>query len=193
MQDGFSDMEQSSEKTSELCSQVDCRSGQDGVKGQDERQRTAPLTPPRPLKENPCQKSLDWSRRCHTRKLHVPFNKQHHRYVFQETAKPCLFKTGRRGIRERGLKLGMRVRACYADRRFETGFAFVFSATAGLAAAADFTLFTGFFAARASSPMLLRRASIRLTTLLGRRCGASSIGIGRLLIFASTSALTATS
>src|SRR6516164_5577456 len=62
-------MEQSSEKTSELCSQVDCRSGQDGVKGQDERQRTAPLTPPRPLKENPCQKSLDWSRRCHTRKL----------------------------------------------------------------------------------------------------------------------------
>src|SRR6516162_6251008 len=68
----FSDMEQSSEKTSELCSQVDCRSGQDGVKGQDERQRTAPLTPPRPLKENPCQKSLDWSRRCHTRKLRAP-------------------------------------------------------------------------------------------------------------------------
>src|SRR6516164_9774680 len=66
-------MEQSSEKTSELCSQVDCRSGQDGVKGQDERQRTAPLTPPRPLKENPCQKSLDWSRRCHTRKLRRRF------------------------------------------------------------------------------------------------------------------------
>src|SRR6516162_9393554 len=73
MQDGFSHMEQSSEKTSELCSQVDCRSGQDGVKGQDERQRTAPLTPPRPLKENPCQKSLDWSRRCHTRKLRPQF------------------------------------------------------------------------------------------------------------------------
>src|SRR6516162_8727667 len=47
----FSDMEQSSEKTSELCSQVDCRSGQDGVKGQDERQRTAPLTPSRPPQE----------------------------------------------------------------------------------------------------------------------------------------------
>ena len=71
MQDGFSHMEQSSEKTSELCSQVDCSSGQDGVKGQDERQRTAPLTPPRPLQENPCRKSLDWGRRCHTRKLRL--------------------------------------------------------------------------------------------------------------------------
>src|SRR6516162_2728669 len=67
----FSDMEQSSEKTSELCSQVDCRSGQDGVKGQDERQRTAPLTPSRPPQESCALKRLDRSRRCHTRKLRL--------------------------------------------------------------------------------------------------------------------------
>src|SRR6516162_4015836 len=69
MQDGFSHMEQSSEKTSELCSQVDCRRGRDGVKGQDERQRTAPLTPSRPPQESCALKGLDRSRRCHTRKL----------------------------------------------------------------------------------------------------------------------------
>ena len=44
-------MERSSEKSSELRSQFDCRSGRDGVKGQDERQRTAPLTPSRPPRE----------------------------------------------------------------------------------------------------------------------------------------------
>src|SRR6516225_6927484 len=65
-------MEQSSEKTSELCSQVDCRRGRDGVKGQDERQRTAPLTPSRPPQESCALKGLDRSRRCHTRKLQVP-------------------------------------------------------------------------------------------------------------------------
>ncbi len=46
----FSAMERSSERTSDLRSQVDCGSGRSGVKGQDERQRTAPLTPPRPQK-----------------------------------------------------------------------------------------------------------------------------------------------
>ena len=51
MQDGFLFIERSSEKTSELRSPVDCRRGQDGVKGQDERQRTAPLTPSRPPEE----------------------------------------------------------------------------------------------------------------------------------------------
>ena len=33
---------------------LDCRSGRDGVKGQDERQSTAPLTPPRPPQEAMC-------------------------------------------------------------------------------------------------------------------------------------------
>ena len=69
MQDGFSNIERISEKTSELRSYFDGGRGRGGIKGQDERQKTAPLTPPRPLQENPCQKSLDWSRRCHTRKL----------------------------------------------------------------------------------------------------------------------------
>jgi hypothetical protein len=47
MQDGFSVMGRSSEKTSELLPQIDCESVRDGVKGQDERQSTAPLTPSR--------------------------------------------------------------------------------------------------------------------------------------------------
>src|SRR5208283_4092507 len=51
VQDGFPDMERSSEKNSDLRSQLDCGSGRRGVKGQDERQRTAPLTPPRPPRE----------------------------------------------------------------------------------------------------------------------------------------------
>ena len=38
-------MERSSEKTSELRSRVDCRSGRNGVKGQDERQRAGALDP----------------------------------------------------------------------------------------------------------------------------------------------------
>jgi hypothetical protein len=37
-------------RTSDRRSQVDCGSGRDGVKGQDERQRAAPLTPSRPQK-----------------------------------------------------------------------------------------------------------------------------------------------
>jgi len=44
----FSGMERSSEKNSDLRSKCDCGSGRDGVKGQDERQSTAPLTPSRP-------------------------------------------------------------------------------------------------------------------------------------------------
>ena len=46
--DRFSGMERSSEKNSNLRSQFDCGSDRDGVKGQDERQSTAPLTPSRP-------------------------------------------------------------------------------------------------------------------------------------------------
>jgi hypothetical protein len=44
-QDGLSNMERSSEKNPDLRSRVNCESVQTGVKGQDERQRTAPLTP----------------------------------------------------------------------------------------------------------------------------------------------------
>jgi hypothetical protein len=44
-QDGLSNMERSSEKNSDLRSRVNCESVQTGVKGQDERQKTAPLTP----------------------------------------------------------------------------------------------------------------------------------------------------
>jgi hypothetical protein len=44
-QDGLSNMERSSEKNSALRSRVNCESVETGVKGQDERQRTAPLTP----------------------------------------------------------------------------------------------------------------------------------------------------
>jgi hypothetical protein len=44
-QDGLSNMERSSEKNSDLRSRVNCEGVQTGVKGQDERQKTAPLTP----------------------------------------------------------------------------------------------------------------------------------------------------
>jgi hypothetical protein len=44
-QDGFSMMERSSEKNSDLRSRVNCEGVETGVKGRDERQRTAPLTP----------------------------------------------------------------------------------------------------------------------------------------------------
>jgi hypothetical protein len=44
-QDGLSNMERSSEKNSDLRSRVNCESVQTGVKGRDERQKTAPLTP----------------------------------------------------------------------------------------------------------------------------------------------------
>src|SRR5271165_4443356 len=40
-----------SERTSEIRTHANCESGRDGVKGQDERQSTAPLTPPRPQRE----------------------------------------------------------------------------------------------------------------------------------------------
>jgi hypothetical protein len=50
--DRFSGMERSSEKNSDLRSKFDCGSGRDGVKGQDERQSTAPLTPSRPPQED---------------------------------------------------------------------------------------------------------------------------------------------
>ena len=43
----------SSEKTSELVPQYKGRSGRNGVKGPDERQQTAPLTPSRPQGEIP--------------------------------------------------------------------------------------------------------------------------------------------
>jgi hypothetical protein len=49
--DRFSGMERSSEKNSDLRSKFDYGSGRDGVKGQDERQSTAPLTPSRPPEE----------------------------------------------------------------------------------------------------------------------------------------------
>jgi hypothetical protein len=45
MRDVFSTMEQSSEKNSDLRSQANCEDELAGVKGQDERQNTAPLTP----------------------------------------------------------------------------------------------------------------------------------------------------
>src|ERR1022692_2824924 len=44
-QDGLSNMERSSEKNSDLRSRVNCEGAETGVKGRDERQRTAPLTP----------------------------------------------------------------------------------------------------------------------------------------------------
>jgi hypothetical protein len=44
-QDGLSNMERSSEKNSDLRSRVNCEGVETGVKGQDERQKTAPLTP----------------------------------------------------------------------------------------------------------------------------------------------------
>jgi hypothetical protein len=53
----FSTKEQSTEKTSVLCSQLDCHRGRNGVKGQDERRTTAPLTPSRPLPESFCLRS----------------------------------------------------------------------------------------------------------------------------------------
>src|ERR1700758_2818010 len=42
----FSDMERSSENNSDLRSQLKCQGVSGGVKGQDERHRTAPWTPP---------------------------------------------------------------------------------------------------------------------------------------------------
>jgi hypothetical protein len=42
----FSTMERSSEKNSDLRSQLNCEGMGGGVKDQDERQSTAPLTPP---------------------------------------------------------------------------------------------------------------------------------------------------
>ena len=42
----FSGMERSSDKNSDLRSRMQCEAGSGGVKGQDERQNTAPLTPP---------------------------------------------------------------------------------------------------------------------------------------------------
>ena len=65
----FSGMERSSEKNSDLRSQFDCGSGRDGVKGQDERQSTAPLTPSRPPEGDSARKlknTLDRDRHCHT-------------------------------------------------------------------------------------------------------------------------------
>jgi hypothetical protein len=44
-QDGLSNMERSSEKNSALRSRVNCEGVETGVKGRDERQKTAPLTP----------------------------------------------------------------------------------------------------------------------------------------------------
>jgi hypothetical protein len=44
-QDGLSTMERSSEKNSDLRSQANCEGEDSGVKGQDERQNAAPLTP----------------------------------------------------------------------------------------------------------------------------------------------------
>jgi hypothetical protein len=44
-QDGFSMMERSSEKNSDLRSRVNCEGVETGVKSRDERQKTAPLTP----------------------------------------------------------------------------------------------------------------------------------------------------
>src|ERR1035438_4697389 len=44
-QDGLSNMERSSEKNSDLRSLVNCEGVQTGVKGRDERQKTAPLKP----------------------------------------------------------------------------------------------------------------------------------------------------
>jgi len=40
-----------SERTSAIRPKANCESGRGGVKGQDERQTTAPLTPPRPQRE----------------------------------------------------------------------------------------------------------------------------------------------
>jgi len=51
MQDGFSNMGASSEKTSEPPPTVDCDGDRSGVKGQNERHKTAPLTPPRSQQE----------------------------------------------------------------------------------------------------------------------------------------------
>jgi hypothetical protein len=52
MQDSFFPVrERISDKNSDLRSQANGDSGRDGVKGQDERQRTAPLTPSRPQRE----------------------------------------------------------------------------------------------------------------------------------------------
>jgi hypothetical protein len=44
-QDGFSMIERSSEKNSDLRSRVNCEGLETGVKGRDERPKTAPLTP----------------------------------------------------------------------------------------------------------------------------------------------------
>jgi hypothetical protein len=44
-QDGFSTMERSSEKNSDLRSKTNCEGEDSGVKGQDESQSAAPLTP----------------------------------------------------------------------------------------------------------------------------------------------------
>jgi len=54
MQNGFPTMVRISERTSEIRTKLNGGSGRGGVKGQDERQRTAPLTPPRPPREAMC-------------------------------------------------------------------------------------------------------------------------------------------
>ena len=51
MKDRFPAMVRISERTSEIRTHANGGSGRVGVKGQDERQSTAPLTPPRPLRE----------------------------------------------------------------------------------------------------------------------------------------------
>src|ERR1035438_8834793 len=51
MKDRFSAMVRISERTSEIRTHANGASGRIGVKGQDERQSTAPLTPTRPLRE----------------------------------------------------------------------------------------------------------------------------------------------
>jgi hypothetical protein len=52
-QNGFSTMERISEKNSDLRSPLNREGGQAGVKGPDERQTTAPLTPASPPKRFP--------------------------------------------------------------------------------------------------------------------------------------------
>src|ERR1035438_2541693 len=51
MKDRFSAMVRISERTSEIRTHANGASGRIGVKGQDKRQSTAPLTPTRPLRE----------------------------------------------------------------------------------------------------------------------------------------------
>ena len=105
MKDRFPDMVRISERTSEIRTHANGGSGRAGVKGQDERQSTAPLTPARPLREparsfcltaeeaviHGAQLHLPWVGKAGGRLIQSPGSNPRER-AFPQPVKPSPFK-----------------------------------------------------------------------------------------------------